>query len=215
MPRAAYARQFRPTPQSSREARLSGRARSYWRARKTRPARGSGSTPGSLWKTEPVLPRQAWPRQRSKNRWWNASRGQRRVDDSVTRRRLPGSEGCEKAIRSPGRRVFAIGDANQEIRHELDVLPHRSKVHRLVEIIGRRMVSLGKPLLLDPLPGAAEPETGLERHCRYPQASEAVLIAADEAISQRLRIRLHFDAECRRNRPDVRTEIRLLQSEYD
>src|SRR5260370_3919136 len=93
----------------------------------------------------------------------------------------------EKAVSLPLRPLRIVRDFYHEQPDDVFVLACCCQVHRLVEIVRRRMVTVGQPVLVNLLL-FRRGWGNIQRQRRNAVTNEAVLVAADENISQRLRI---------------------------
>ena len=86
------------------------------------------------------------------------------------------------------------------------------KIFRLIEVVGRRVVAVGEPVLEDFLFGRAGKSANVHFDGGNAFDNEAVLIASNEAISKRLLIGNSFDAERRSDGRGVIAEIGLFKA---
>src|SRR5580700_9289821 len=107
---------------------------------------------------------------------------------------LPSGEAFEEALLVPMRTIGGVRHALAYIEQDAVELSGRGFVHRLVEIVGGRMIAVLQPILGQRLFGRPWEVAELERQRRHSLLNEAVLIAADEQIAIRLLIRLHLDS---------------------
>src|SRR5258708_31949463 len=101
----------------------------------------------------------------------------------------------EEAVWLPLRAVVVIGNANQQGSDDLFVLSGGGEVHRLVDVVGRRVIALRQPVFEDLHLRRAGFGSDAHDYRRHTVPYEVVLIAADEKIAQRLGVRLNFYTE--------------------
>src|SRR5271166_5538939 len=106
-------------------------------------------------------------------------------------------EAAEEAITLPLWGLRGIGDLQGQGLHHILVLAGGSKINRLIDVIRRRMIALGEPLLMDRGLRRALDEADGHRKRGDPLPDEAVLVAAHEGIAQRFGIRLYLHAQLR------------------
>ena len=89
---------------------------------------------------------------------------------------------AEKAVRLPLRPLRIVRHFYHEQPDDVFVLPCRGQVNRLVEIIRRRVVAVGQPVLVNLL-FLRRGRGNIQRQCGNAVTNKAVLVAAHEDIS--------------------------------
>ena len=107
-------------------------------------------------------------------------------------------EAAEEAVGLPLRACAGVGDALDQIQNDLVELRRGGFVHGLIQIVGRSVITILQPILVQLFLGRPGQISELERQRRNALADETVLIAADEQIALRLLVGLHLDAGLRR-----------------
>ena len=91
-------------------------------------------------------------------------------------------EAAEKAVRFPLWPSVIIRHFDHELPDNVFILPCGREVNRLVEIIRRRVVAVGQPVLVNLLL-LRRAGSNIHRQGRNAATNETVLIAADKHIS--------------------------------
>src|SRR5664279_465132 len=107
-----------------------------------------------------------------------------------SRRRTLRHKAPEEAVALPLRALWIVRHLDGQPLHDVFELARGRKIHRLIQIIRGRMISLRQPLFLGDRLRGSRHKAHLHRQCRNSLPNEAVLIAADEGIPQRS-IQLH------------------------
>src|SRR3954453_11839141 len=94
----------------------------------------------------------------------------------------------EEGVRLPRRPRVRIGDFEEEPARDLFVEGGGAEIDGLAQVVRRGVIAPGEPILEDLLLGRAELEAHVQLERGNAVADEAVLVAADEAVAQRLRI---------------------------
>src|ERR1700756_2357621 len=95
-----------------------------------------------------------------------------------------GGVAAEEGIGLPGGTRIGIGDGNQKLANDFFIQSCRSGVNGPGEIIRRRVIAVGEPILENLLLGGAGIESDIDFHGRDSVADEIVLIAANESVAQ-------------------------------
>ena len=120
----------------------------------------------------------------------------------------------EEAIWLPLRAMVVIGDVDQQGSDDLFVFRGGGEVHRLVHVVGGRVIALGQPVFENLYFGRAGLGSDAHDYRGHTVADEVVLIAADKKIAQRLGIGLNFYAERLRDLAYAITQIGVVETEH-
>ena len=120
----------------------------------------------------------------------------------------------EEAVGVPARTRGPVGDRLDHREIEPVEVGGRLEVDRLAEIVGRRVVPLGPPLLHDLVLGRILAEAEFREDGRNSALDEAVLIAPREDVPLRLGVGQHLDAERLGRLAHVVGEVRLLEPRH-
>src|SRR6185312_7278957 len=115
----------------------------------------------------------------------------------------------EERVRFPRRPGVRIGDFEEEPAGDLLVEGGGAEIDGLAQVVRGGVVPLGEPLLENRLLGRAGLEADVQFDRRNSVADEAVLIAANETVSQRLRVRDRLDVQRPRDGNGAVAEIGL------
>src|SRR5262245_56115455 len=103
-------------------------------------------------------------------------------------RRLVCSVTAEEGFFVPLWALGSVGGLEKQAARKSLITCGGFQIHRLVHVVGRGVVAVRKPVLEDLLFGRAKLEAHIHLDRRNTFLDEAVLIAADEAVAQRLGI---------------------------
>src|SRR5580704_4258102 len=121
-------------------------------------------------------------------------------------------ESPEKAIRVPLRPILRIGDLRAQIEQYPVEFRRRRRVHRLIQIVRRRMITVLQPVFRRSLLRRPRLITELERQRRHALTNETVLIAANEQIAVRLLIGLYGNSGLLADLPNIVPQRRFRQA---
>src|SRR5215472_3615660 len=130
------------------------------------------------------------------------------ADSCLVRRSVAAEEG----ILPPLRAVGGIGGVEQQSPGELFVAGGGFEIDRLVHVVGRGVVAVGEPVLEDFLFGCAELEADVDLHGGNTFLDEAVLVAANEAVAQRLGVGDGLDAHGLGDGRGTSAEVRFIDA---
>src|SRR5262245_2680208 len=115
----------------------------------------------------------------------------------------------------PARARLAIGDLFHGASVKSVEVGGRLQIYRLIHVIRGRVVALLAPALDVLVLGRILDEADLERERGNPLPDEAVLVAADEGVTFRLRVGEDSNAEGASHLGQVGGEVRLFQALHD
>src|SRR5450631_669501 len=92
-------------------------------------------------------------------------------------------EAAEEAVAVPLRAIRIVCTLDGKRLHDVLELACSREIDRLIQVIGRRVVALGQPLLLRYRFGRVRRKTHLHRHRGNSLADKAVLIAANKRVT--------------------------------
>src|SRR5882757_1439933 len=102
---------------------------------------------------------------------------------------------AEERIGLPMRTRGIVGGVHEEAADDFFVERGGSEIFGLAQVVGRRVVAVGEPVLENLLFGRAEDKAVVHFDGGNAFDDEAVLVAANEAIAKRLLIGNGFDTE--------------------
>src|SRR5438132_5947753 len=132
----------------------------------------------------------------------------RRSDDGPTCKwNLVGGVAAKERVSLPARTLRSVRRLEQQAPREFLVTRGSFEIDGLVHVVAWRVVPIGEPILENFLLRRTKLEADVHFHGGNAFLDEAVLIASNERVAQRLRIRNGFDTHRLRNRSSARAQV--------